>query len=69
MDCLQGRLPGLFVPVLSQTWSQLRHRLTALLGSAGHARVLRALAALFHDEDAPDSDPDGALLVRSRAAA
>jgi len=41
------------VPVPSQTQSHLRHPLTALLGSAGQVRVLRALAM----DKAPQSAP------------
>ena len=41
------------MPVPSQTQSHLRHPLTALLGSAGNVRVLRALAA----DRAPQSAP------------
>lgn len=41
------------MPVPSQTQSHLRHPLTALLGSAGHVRVVRALAT----DRAPQSAP------------
>ena len=41
------------MPVPSQTQSHLRHPLTALLGSAGNVRVLRALAT----DRAPQSAP------------
>lgn len=41
------------MPVPSQTQSHLRHPLTALLGSAGNVRVLRALAT----DSAPQSAP------------
>jgi predicted nucleotidyltransferase len=41
------------MPVRSQTQSHLRHPLTALLGSAGHVRVLRVLAT----DSAPQSAP------------
>jgi len=41
------------MPAPSQTQSHLRHPLTALLGSVGHVRVLRALAS----DKAPQSAP------------
>ena len=53
IDFLQGKSYCLPVPVPSQTQSHLRHPLTALLGSAGHVRVLRALAM----DRAPRSAP------------
>jgi predicted ArsR family transcriptional regulator len=41
------------VPAPSQTQSHLRHPLTALLGSVGHVRVLRALASDRVPQSAP----------------
>jgi predicted nucleotidyltransferase len=41
------------VPAPSQTQSHLRHPLTALLGSVGHVRVLRALATDRLPQSAP----------------
>lgn len=41
------------MPVPSQTQSHLRHPLTALLGSAGNVRVLRALATNRAPQSAP----------------
>ncbi len=41
------------MPAPSQTQSHLRHPLTALLGSAGHVRVLRALATGKIPQSAP----------------
>ncbi len=57
------------MPVPSQTQSHLRYPLTALLGSAGNVRVLRALAADRAPQSAPQLaavgglTPQGARLV------
>ena len=45
IDFLQAKSYFLLVPAPSQIQSHLRHPLTALLGSVGHVRVLRALAS------------------------
>ena len=53
IDFPQGKLYSLHVPAPSQTQSHLRHPLTALLGSVGHVRVVRALATHKVPQSAP----------------